>query len=109
MYDDVLLIQLLYSLALRLEDLSILKHEGVDKKGFLNYVHFKRGAYRKIYIDDRIALFILNYINYKGPGNPYFNKTTRKRKGYKLSMALLLFIEIAIIYAKDFSLDLKDE
>ena len=79
MYDDALLIQLLYSLALCPEDLSMLRHEGVDKKGFLNYVDFKTGEYHKIYIDDKIVLFMLDYTNYKGPDNPYFNKTTRKR------------------------------
>ena len=92
MYDDVLLIQLLYSPALCPEDLSMLRHEGVDKKWFLNYEDFKTREYHKICIDDKIVLFMLDYTNFKGPNNPYFNKTIRKRKGGNLSMALLLLI-----------------
>ena len=52
-------------------------------KEFLNYVDFKTREYHKIYIDYKIVLFMLDYTNYKGPNNPYFNKTTRKRKGEK--------------------------
>ena len=78
MYDDALLIQLLYSLAISLANLSLLKHENVDKQGFISYTDIKTRRKSKIYLDDKIVCFMFKYIYYKGKDDPYFSKKRRK-------------------------------
>ena len=77
MYDAIL-IQLLYSHAIIPANLSLLKHENVDKQVFISYTFIKTMRKSKIYLDDKIVYFMLKYIDYKGKDNPYFSKKRRK-------------------------------
>ena len=59
MYDDALLIQLLYSLSLDPEKLSMLIQSNFSKDEFLCYQNYKSGEKSKIFLDDCLIWFML--------------------------------------------------
>ena len=77
-YDDALLIQLLYSFSLNPATLCMLTFENVDKEGILHYKDFSLNSQHKIRLDEKTIEFTLFLINYKGKDHPYFKRTQRK-------------------------------
>ena len=59
MFDDALLIQLLYSLSLDPEKLSMLIQSNFNKDEFLCYQNYKTGEKSKIFLDDCLIWFML--------------------------------------------------
>ena len=90
MFDDALLIQLLFSLSLDAENLSMITHVNVDINGFINYKDYKNSEWSKILLDDHLICFMLDFCDIKGEKSPYFKISQRKSRNGEVESGIFL-------------------
>ena len=76
-YDDALLVQWCYSLALSPDNLEMLSYGNVDINGFLHYRDQHTGKFDKIKLDHKLISFILFLLDYKGKDHIVKVKTSK--------------------------------